>query len=74
MAKEHIQIVTSIVKPEDQFAGFTQLLEEVAEPGSGGVEGVTALPGHGGQAGGACELVEACPAFRKRWSRFSRLD
>ena len=30
MAEEHKQIVTSIVKREDQFVGFTQLLEVVA--------------------------------------------
>ena len=30
MAEEHIQIVTLIVEREDQFAGFTQLLELVA--------------------------------------------
>ena len=30
MAEEYGQIVTSIVKREDQFAGFTQLLEVVA--------------------------------------------
>ena len=30
MAEEHKQIATSIVKQEDQFAGFTQLLELVA--------------------------------------------
>ena len=30
MAEEHEQIVTSIVAREDQFAGFTQLLEVVA--------------------------------------------
>ena len=30
MAEEHKQIVSSIVEPEDQFAGFTQLLELVA--------------------------------------------
>ena len=30
MAEEHKQIVTSIVEREDQFAGFTKLLEVVA--------------------------------------------
>ena len=30
MAEEHKQIVTSIVEREDQFAGFTQILEVVA--------------------------------------------
>ena len=30
MAKEHKHIVTSIVEQENEFAGFTQLLEVVA--------------------------------------------
>ena len=37
-----------------------------AEPGPRGVAGAVALPGQGGQAGGAGELVEACPALRNR--------
>ena len=30
MAEEHEQIVTSIIEQEDQFAGFTQVQEVVA--------------------------------------------
>ena len=75
MAEEHGQIVTSIVKREEQLAGFTQLLEVVAsstgqlggpywgaEPGPGGVARAAALPGQGEQAEGAVELSEAYPA------------
>ena len=40
-----------------------------AEPGPGGVAGAEALPGQGGQAGGAGELVEACAALRNMWRR-----
>ena len=79
MAKEHGQIVTSIVKQEEQLAGLTQLLEVVARS-TGQQEGFT-----GGQSqaqepqpslalAGSLEelwpgLVETCPALRNRWSR-----
>ena len=43
VAEEHGQIVTSIVKPEEQLAGFTQLLEVVARS-TGQLEGFTGGP------------------------------
>ena len=43
MAKENGQIVTSIVKQEEQLAGFTQLLEVVARS-TGQLEGFTGGP------------------------------
>ena len=43
MAKEHGQIVTSIVKREEQLAGFTHLLEVVARS-TGQLEGFTGGP------------------------------
>ena len=43
MAKEHGLIVTSIVKQEEQLAGFTQLLEVVARS-TGQLEGFTGGP------------------------------
>ena len=57
MAEGHGQIFTSIVKREEQLAGFTQLLEVVASStgqlegftGGQGVAGAAALPGQGGQ-------------------------
>ena len=54
-----------------QLAGFTQLLEVVAtstcqlEGFTGGLSQAQEV----WQAGGAGELVEACPALRKRWRR-----
>ena len=43
MAKEHGQIVTLIVKQEEQLAGFPQLLEVVARSNGQG-EGFTGGP------------------------------
>ena len=43
MAKEHGHIVTSIVKREEQLAGFTHLLEVVARS-TGQLEGFTGGP------------------------------
>ena len=40
---------------------------------STGPTGAAALPGQGGQAGGAVELVEACPALRNRWNRLRHI-
>ena len=74
-------IVTSIVKQNEQLTGFPSYwrwcwlnwpaggLYWWAEPGPGRVAGAAALPGKGGQAGGAGGLVETCPALRNRWSR-----
>ena len=64
MAKEHGQIVTSIVKPEEQFVGFTQLLEVVARS-TGQLEGFTGWPS---------QAQEVCQELQPSRSRVGRLE
>ena len=64
MAKEHGQIVTSIVKREEQLAGFTQLLEVVASS-TGQLEGFT---------GGPSQAQEVWQELQPSLARMGRLE
>ena len=64
MAKEHAQIVTSIVKREEQLAGFTQLLEVVARS-TGQLEGFT---------GGPSQAQEVWQDLQPSLARVGRLE
>ena len=64
MAKEHRQIVTSIVKREEQLAGFTQLLKVVARS-TGHLEGFT---------GGPSQAPEVWQDLQSSLARVGRLE
>ena len=64
MAEEHEQIVTSIVTREDQFAGFTQLLEVVANS-TCQLEGFT---------GGPSQAQEVWQELQPSLARVGRLE
>ena len=69
MAEEHEQIVTSIIEQEDQFAGFTQVQEVVANS-TCQLEGLTWGPSQAQEARQELQpslarvgRLEACPAL-----------
>ena len=64
MAEEYKQIVTSIIKREEQLAGFTQLLEVMARS-TGQLEGFT---------GGLSQAQEVWQELQPSLARVNRME